>query len=251
MKEERKTRNPFGIVFDAITTEEFISYAISAAHEKNSLNFITYLNAHCVNIYFRDPQYAQIINRADLVYADGQAVIWASRFLGEPLPERISAGDFFMEFCRKCVEEDLSLFLLGSAPKVAEKAMKNIRAEVPGIKFKGACHGYFQKEKTAGVLATIKEAAPDILLVGMGVPIQEKFARNHLTELNVPVTWCVGALFEYFAGETPRAPRWIRRIGMEWLFRLTMEPRRLWKRYLLGNLCFIGKTLRARLKNKK
>lgn len=251
MKEQMKIRQPFGIPVAALNTDEFCAQLIAWGKSKSKPRIITYLNAHCVNIFFRDPEYARIVGSADLVYADGQSVVWASRLLKEPIPERISAGDFIHSFCRSCKENTLSLYLLGSRKKVAENAAIVLQKENPGLKIAGAHHGFLTSEKIPEILSEIKRASPDILLIGMGAPLQEKFADKYLKETNVPVLWCVGALFEYYAKVTPRSPVWMRRTGMEWLFRLATNPRRFWRRYLLGNMTFIITTLRYLFKNKQ
>lgn len=251
MKEGTKIRHPFGIAIAALTTDEFCTRIISWAKSRSKPRLITYLNAHCVNIFFKDQGYAKILKSADLVYADGQSIVWASRLLKEPLPERISAGDFFEEFCRKCKNNSLSLYLLGSKKKVAENAAIALQKKIPDLKIAGFHHGFPSSEQIPEILSRIKKASPDILLIGMGVPLQEKFADKYAKEIDTPVTWCVGALFEYYAGTIPHAPRWMRRIGLEWLFRLAAEPERLWKRYLFGNARFTITTLKYWFKNKQ
>ena len=242
----RNTARPFGIVMDCLNTEEFIQQTIHWAREKSQPRLIVYLNAHCINLYFRDDVYARIVDAADCVYADGQAVVWASTFLGQPLPERVNAGDFLEAFCERCAEENLSIYFLGSAAGVAEKAAENLKKNCPAMKVAGCHSGYFKPDEAEALVQKIKETHPDILLIGMGVPLQEKFAAARLSELAAPVIWCVGALFEYYAGVTPRAPRWMRTCGLEWLFRLIVEPRRMWRRYILGNAAFLIKTVRFR-----
>jgi N-acetylglucosaminyldiphosphoundecaprenol N-acetyl-beta-D-mannosaminyltransferase len=251
IEEGMKIRQPFGISMAALTTDGFCNQIISWAKSRSKPRLVTYLNAHCVNIFFRDPEYAKIIRSADLVYADGQSVVWASRLLKESLPERISAGDFLPEFCRRCKDNSLSLYLLGSEKDVAGNAAIALQKKIPGLKIAGVHHGFLSSGGIPEILSGIKTASPDILLVGMGVPLQEKFVEKHKGEINVPVTWCVGALFEYYAGTSPHAPRWMRRAGMEWLFRLAVEPGRLWKRYLLGNARFMLTTLKYLFKNKQ
>jgi N-acetylglucosaminyldiphosphoundecaprenol N-acetyl-beta-D-mannosaminyltransferase len=247
MLKNRKTSHPLGITLDAINTDEFLGKVVSWAHQNIKSYLVTYLNAHCINIYFNDRDYARIVNEADLVYADGQSVVWASRFLGEPLPERVNAGDFFVRFCDVCEKEGLSLYLCGSEEGVAQKTAESIKQRFPRLQIRGFRDGYFKSEEIPQIITTIQKGNPSILLLGMGVPLQEKFAKQHLMNLNIPVVWCVGALFEYFAGRRSRAPKWMRHIGLEWLFRLVLEPRRLWKRYLLGNLSFIFRIIRYRL----
>jgi N-acetylglucosaminyldiphosphoundecaprenol N-acetyl-beta-D-mannosaminyltransferase len=251
MREDRqKTSSPFGITIDALTREEFLERVRAWTCGVVSPRLITYLNAHCINLYFKNLAYARIIDGADCVYADGQAVVWAAKFLGEQLPERINAGDFFPQFCAMCVSEGFSLYLLGSHPGVADKAAGNIKNVFPHLKVAGCRSGYFSPDEEPVVVKDIVEAHPSILLIGMGVPLQEIFAASRLNEMGVPVVWCVGALFEYFAGVTRRAPVWMRRIGLEWIFRLVMEPRRLWRRYLPGNASFLMKVIKHRFKRR-
>ncbi|MBN1902759.1 WecB/TagA/CpsF family glycosyltransferase [Candidatus Sumerlaeota bacterium] len=248
MEDTIKIRHPFGIPIAAVTRDEFIAQVIAWGKSKTKTRLITYLNAHCVNIYFRDKEYADIIQSADLVYADGQSVVWASRLLGEGLPERISAGDFMTGFCVSCVRNGVSLYFLGSSEAVAERAASAFREQYPGLEIAGTHQGFFTGEQIPEILDEIKKVSPDILLLGMGAPLQEKFARKYAGEIEAPVIWCVGALFEYFAKVTPHAPLFMRRAGLEWLFRLITNPRRFWKRYFIGNATFALTTLRRLFK---
>jgi N-acetylglucosaminyldiphosphoundecaprenol N-acetyl-beta-D-mannosaminyltransferase len=239
-----------GIRMARVTRHAFVETLINCAHGGTPL-LVTYLNAHTVNVYFSDPEYARIIDRANIVYADGQAVVWASRFLGDPLPERVSAADFFVSFCQRCADEGLSLFLLGSRPGVAEGAQRKLQDRVKGLRIVGTQHGHFQRADNAAVVERIRAARPDVLIIGMGVPRQEKWTAENLERLGVPVGWCVGALFEYVSGTRRHAPHWMRRAGLEWLFRLVQEPGRLWQRYLIGNLQFVIRVLRHKIAPKK
>ena len=243
---EKKIRRPFGVPVHALSTGEFLDTLLDRAKQDKQSFLITYLNAHCINTCFKDENYARIIEQADLVYADGQAVVWASRILNQPLPERVNAGDFFTRFCRECVKEGLSLYFLGSQKGVASKAAEKMKSRAPGLNVVGFHHGFFDESEAGQIVSGINMARPSILLVGMGVPHQEKFAARYLKELGAPVVWCVGALFEYYADVRPRAPLWMRRLGMEWLFRLVVEPRRMWRRYLLGNPAFLVKLIKYR-----
>lgn len=236
-----------GIKITRCAINEFIEYVLQAAQIRQK-TFITYVNAHCVNFAFRDADYRQILQQADVVYADGQAIIWAARFLGERLPERVNAGDFFPEFVRRCATANLKLFLLGSYPGVASSVAERLQRQIPELEIVGTHHGFITPAEEPELVSRINNSGADILLVGMGVPRQEKWAFSQLERLAVPVVWCVGALFEYYGGHRARAPQWVRRCGMEWLFRLILEPRRLWRRYILGNPEFVWRVLVARLK---
>ncbi|MCX7012394.1 MAG: WecB/TagA/CpsF family glycosyltransferase [Candidatus Sumerlaeota bacterium] len=215
------------------------------------LRLVSYLNAHNVNLAFEDEEYRDILRRADMLYADGMGVVWGWRLVGQALPCRVNAGDLILDFCRGAAEQGLSLYLLGSAPGVAEAAARRWQAEAPGLKIAGARDGFFRPEDEDAVAEEIRRAHPDLLLVGMGVPRQEKWAARWKDRLGVPVVWCVGALFEYSGGRRARAPVWMRRCGMEWAWRLALEPRRLWKRYLVGNIRFLRNLMRVRAAAKR
>lgn len=237
-----------GIPLARCTTEQFITWVITLAQTPTANaqpTLLTYLNAHCSNLAANDSQYATILQEADAVYADGQAIVWASRFLGDAVPERVNAADFILPFLRRAAAENLSVYLLGSAPGVAQRAAVHYIKAVPNLQVKRTRDGYFTDE--AELIADIHAASPDILLVGMGVPLQEKWVASHLQQLDARVVWCVGAMFEYYGEARARAPVWMRRAGLEWLFRLVLEPRRMWRRYLVGNVVFVLRVLRARV----
>ena len=235
-----------GVPLVRCTTAEFITVftdAIAASRAAEPL-VVTYVNAWCSNLAAADPEYAEILRGADAVYADGQAVVWASRLLGRPVPERVNAADFIVDFCREAARRDLSLFLLGSEEGVAARAAERLRECVPQLRISGAASGHFAGAEEA-VIACVAAAAPDLLVVGMGVPLQEKWVRRNLDRLNARAVWCVGAMFEYYGEARARAPVWVRKAGFEWLFRLVLEPRRLWRRYIIGNVVFVARVLRA------
>ncbi len=240
----------FDVTIGRWTCRELIETVCDCASAKDAM-FITYANAHTINVKARDAQYARVLEQADIVYADGMSIVWASRWLGaNGLPERVNAGDFLEEFLRECARRNISIFMIGSAPGVAKRCTERMAGRIDGLRIAGATDGFWGRggefESESEVLEAIREAKPDVLLVGMGVPLQEVWTAEHERDLEVPVRWCVGALFEYFSGERARAPHWIRRIGMEWAFRLVLEPRRLARRYLWGNLEFLGHVWRER-----
>ncbi len=207
---------------------------------------VTYLNAHNVNLACEDEEYLKVLQGADLLYADGMGVVWAWRRLGQALPERVNAGDLIEEFCQRAAERNLSIYLLGSFPEVAEGAAQAWQAKAPGLRIAGCRNGFFSEEEEEAIAREIALANPDILLVGMGVPRQEQWAAKWKDATGASVVWCVGALFEYWGMRRSRAPIWMRRIGLEWLWRLALEPRRMAKRYLWGNLVFVWNVMRMR-----
>jgi N-acetylglucosaminyldiphosphoundecaprenol N-acetyl-beta-D-mannosaminyltransferase len=233
-------------------TPTFIKWLLDAAASRREPlppTFVTYLNAWCFLIASEDPTYAVLLRSADGVYADGQGIVWASRRLEPeaPLPERVNAADFIIDLLKAASARGLSVALLGSEPGVARRAGERFMSAVPGLKLTGCYDGYFSNEGgQPAVLEKLAADQPDLLLVGMGVPLQEKWAWEHRAQLPVGAIWCVGAMFEYFGEARARAPVWIRKAGLEWLFRLVLEPRRLWRRYLVGNARFMWRVLRLR-----
>lgn len=214
---------------------------------------ISYLNAATANLAWEQPEQAARLARMDALYADGQAVVWAARWLGAPIAERINAGDFTEVLMRRLAEGGLRLALVGGRPGQGERpaeadlAAAQFRRWAPPLKIVFTHHGYIQDaQQEARMLAGLEAADPDLVLVGMGAPLQERRALAWAPQGRPRVWWCVGALFEYYAGTRARAPRWMRRAGLEWLFRLMLEPGRLARRYLIGNPLFVGRVVRRR-----
>jgi N-acetylglucosaminyldiphosphoundecaprenol N-acetyl-beta-D-mannosaminyltransferase len=239
-----------GLPLLATSTDEFIKWMLDLSdaaemREEDSRHFVTYLNAACVNIAASDSAYRAILRQADGVYADGKAVVWASRWIGAPVPERVNAADFILRFCREAAARGKSVYLLGSAPGVAAAAGQRFMQETSGLQVLGAESGYFEQGDDA-VVASIASASPDFLIIGMGVPLQETWAWQRRDRLNAQVVWCVGAMLEFYAGYRRRAPQWMCKAGLEWLFRLMIEPRRMWRRYLIGNIAFLWRVLLRR-----
>ena len=253
-----------GLPLAKLTVQEFTEWMLATAMKRRSRLpgnacenaddhpvVVTYLNAWCSLIAEHDTQYRELIKKGDCLYADGMAIVWASRLFRAPVPERVNAGDFILDFCRLCAAGKLSIHLVGGKQGVAERAARCWSTHAPGLKITGYDPGYFASvEDERKVLDRINQARPDFLIVGMGVPQQEKWIASHVNELDCGICWSVGALFEYFGAARPRAPIWVRQIGMEWAFRLALEPRRLASRYLIGNVRFAYNVLKHRSRMK-
>lgn len=209
--------------------------------------FITYLNAHCVNVSFSDKEYRDILNKADLVYAGGWGVVWGARFLGAVLPERLNILDFFDTLSVLLLRNNISLYLLGGTEEVAQEAAEKLRYK--GINVVGARSGFFTPPQEQAIIDEINHLRPHILMVGRGVPKQEKWIYNHLNELEVNLCWAVGAAFDWLSGQRSRAPAWMVGCGLEWLHRFLQQPRRLWNRYLIGNPLFCGRVCAWKIKS--
>jgi len=209
---------------------------------------VMYVNAHVVNESRALPELRQALESADLVYCDGYGVRLAARALDVAVPHRMTGADWVWGLAALCEAAGHSIYLLGSEPGVALEAAGRLRRSYPELRVAGAHHGYFELDSPHGarVVEDINAAGTDIVLVGMGTPKQELWVERHAGELDVDVLWTVGALLDYMAGRVPRAPRWLADHGLEWIFRLAMEPQRMWRRYLLGNPIFLSRVMHER-----
>lgn len=236
-----------GIKINSLTREEIITALLEFA-KGDRLTTAFYLNAHCVNVACSDGEYRSILNKSDLVYAGGQGVVWASRFLDSPLPERVNILDFFDILVKGLRDKKITIYLLGGEPQVVKKTEEVLKKK--GLEIVGSRDGFFDKTEETEVIRQINTLRPDILMVGMGIPKQEKWIYSHLNELDVNLCWAVGAAFEWICGYRRRAPVWMIKCGLEWLHRLYQQPKRLWKRYLVGNFIFVYHIVKYKLKRR-
>jgi len=174
-----------------------------------------------------DPLFMEILQRADLVVPDGIGVVWAGAKLGQPFPERIPGIELAEGLLARAAAKGYRIFLLGSAPGVADQAAAKLQERWPGLRVVGTHHGFFQGPEEEQVLERLKELRPDILLAALGVPRQEKWLAAHLAELRIPVAVGVGGSFDVWAGVDKRAPEWLRKLNLEWLYRLVRQPWRI------------------------
>jgi exopolysaccharide biosynthesis WecB/TagA/CpsF family protein len=201
---------------------------------------VSFINAHCANVLRRDPAYRAAIRASDMVLPDGSGVRIAARMMGEPMGDNLNGTDLFPELCNHAAERGVSIFLLGGHPGVARACGTAMAARNPGLCIAGSADGYFDAAATDRLIHAINASGAGILLVGMGVPTQEKWIAAHRSRISVPVVLAVGGLFDYYAGRIPRAPLALRRIGCEWVWRLLQEPHRLAGRYVVGNAAFLS-----------
>jgi N-acetylglucosaminyldiphosphoundecaprenol N-acetyl-beta-D-mannosaminyltransferase len=200
-------------------------------------------NAYLVTMAERDSRFAAAMQDADLVVPDGVSVVGASRLLGVPIPERVAGGDLMERMCAEGAQRGFRVFFLGGLPGAAVMAAHHLRRRYPGLDICGAyCPPPgFENDpaEQTRMRRAIAEATPDLLCVAFGAPKQEIWMQENRAQLNVGAILAVGAALDTQAGLRRRAPLWIQRIALEWLFRLLMEPRRLWRRYLIGNTQFV------------
>lgn len=236
-----------GIPVSTLGQEELFRQVVALCRGSER-SLVTYANVHTVNLSRRSAAQAEVYRRARLVYCDGKGVCLGARLLGVPEPEHLPTASFIYAFCETCQREGIRVFLLGGRPGVAQAAAERLRAACPGFQVAGSHHGYFRWDspQEREVLAHIRRARPHVLLVGFGSPLQERWALRTWDALEVPVVWLVGAVMDFVAGRSPRAPYWMQRMTLEWLYRFAHEPRRLFTRYAVGNTVFLARVLRRR-----
>lgn len=232
------------IPVDRVTFDEAARWAVSYLQtEDRNPTLIVGPNAQLVTLAEKNPKFAQAMRSAGLATADGISVVLAARLLGVPVPERVPGGELMERLCEESAKHGFKVFFLGGLPGAAELAAKNLMSRYPGLNVVGThCPPYgFEKDATesARVRERITECAPDLLFVAFGAPKQEIWMLENAPNLPVGIAMSVGAAFDTQAGLRKRAPEWAQKSGTEWLYRLVMEPRRLWRRYLIGNVEFI------------
>lgn len=238
-----------GIRVDNLTMEQALLKICQFAKSDQPAQ-VFFLNAHCVNLAYKHPNYRRALDKAELVLPDGSGLALAGKISCQPIRENVNGTDLFPRLCALLEGSNRSLFLLGAQPGVAEQTAEWITRYFPGLRVAGCHHGHFQLSQNQDVAGLIRQSGADILLVAMGVPRQEEWLHNNIADCGNPVGLAVGGLFDFYSGRIPRAPLWLRRLGMEWIWRLLQEPRRMWRRYLLGNFLFTYRVLKARLKPK-
>jgi N-acetylglucosaminyldiphosphoundecaprenol N-acetyl-beta-D-mannosaminyltransferase len=205
-------------------------------------------NVYSVVMMQKDEEFRKANNSSSLVVADGMPLVWVSRLFGETIPERISGADLFYELCKCSSQKGYSFFFLGSTQTVLNKMCKNLKEQFPDLRIVGIYSPpykeIFSDSENLEMIKRINEVKPDILWVGMTAPKQEKWIYHNLDKIDVKIAIGVGAVFDFVAGTVKRAPLWMQKIGLEWLFRFMQEPHRLWKRYLIGNTIFLWLVLK-------
>jgi N-acetylglucosaminyldiphosphoundecaprenol N-acetyl-beta-D-mannosaminyltransferase len=241
---QRPSASIFDIPIDLAQPAELLE-TISGWASARTTQRVMYVNAHVVNQSRTTRGLGDALRRADLVYCDGYGVRLAARVLGLPVPHRMTGADWIWGLAALCELSGQPIYLLGSEPPIAREAAARLRRWYPQLDVVGAHHGYFDLDSPHNerVIEDIKAHGPRLVLVGMGTPKQELWVDRYADRLDGAVVWTVGALFDYVSGRMPRAPRWWADNGLEWIFRLAIEPQRMWRRYLLGNPIFLSRVM--------
>ena len=235
---------------DPLTVEE-LHEEISRFVENGGHALVLHANAHGLNLAYRSGRLRGLFNRAPIVFCDGAGVMLAARILGRHIPERITYADWTWKLAAFAEERGFTLFFLGARPGVAQKAARRLEYRFPKLRIAGAEHGYFDRTpgspENEAVIKKINAARPDVLLVGFGMPLQEFWLAENWEKVDANVALTGGAVFDYVSGELRRGPRFLIDHGLESVARLVVEPRRMWRRYVVGNPLFLLRVLKQRL----
>ena len=226
-----------GVPVASLTMAEAVAQAERWMDERRGALIAT-ANAEMIMNATRDEELMEILRAADLVVPDGAGTVWAAHHLGHAMPERVAGYDLAQALLKRAPEKNRRVFFFGSAPGVAEKAKQKAEAIYPGIQVVGVRNGYFSEADEPGIIREIRGAQPDLLLAALGVPKQEKWLKKHKDELGVPVSIGVGGTLDVMAGTARRAPLWMQKAKLEWLFRGILQPKRAGRLLALPKFVF-------------
>lgn len=228
----------FGCKIDNLTIDETIDQVKKIITSRQPVQHVV-MNASKVNLMLTDVKLRDIINSSPLVNADGMSVVWASKILGKPLKERVTGIDLFYKLLNESETHGYRVYFLGATESIVNEVVTKAKKTHENLNVAGYHHGYFDKNNCETVINKISQSNADILFVAFSSPMKEYWINENLHKINVPFTMGVGGTFDVYAGKTSRAPKWMQENGLEWAHRLILEPRRMAKRYLLGNMKFI------------
>ncbi|MHB8490729.1 MAG: WecB/TagA/CpsF family glycosyltransferase [Solirubrobacteraceae bacterium] len=240
----RDRADVLGCAIDRVDMDQAVAICEKAVQGRQRVQHVA-INAAKLVAFRSDPNMRRIVEACELITADSRPVVWASHLVGDALPPYVGGIDLMHQLFASADRHGNSIYVLGAKPDVLETAVRRIRELHPRLKVAGYHHGYFDPADDRRVAAEIAAAKPDMLFVAISSPRKEEFLGGNRDLLDIPFMMGVGGSIDIVAGVTRRAPVWINRIGMEWLFRMLQEPRRLFRRYAVTNSIFIAITLRA------
>ncbi|HYO60277.1 MAG TPA: WecB/TagA/CpsF family glycosyltransferase [Actinomycetota bacterium] len=217
-------------------------------YERERPALVAYANAHTLNLASRDSGYRAVLRAADIVLNDGAGLAIAGRVFGKPFPANLNGTDFNPVILEEAASRGWPVFFLGAKPGVADEAARRLTERIPGLRIVGTRDGYFRPEESDVVARQIAATGAGLVMVAMGNPLQERWLSRHLEATGARLGVGVGAFLDFSAEVVSRAPAWMNKAGLEWVYRLAQEPRRMWRRYVLGNPLFLARVLRARLR---
>ncbi|MDQ4124101.1 MAG: WecB/TagA/CpsF family glycosyltransferase [Actinomycetota bacterium] len=216
-------------------------------YERDRPALVAYANAHTLNLASRDSGYREVLRGADIVLNDGAGLAIAGRVFGKPFPENLNGTDFNPQILEEAAARGWPAYFVGAKPGVAAEAARRLSEKIPGLRVVGTRDGYFAPSESDAVARSVAETGAGVLMVAMGNPLQETWLNRHLEATGARLGIGVGAFLDFTAGVVPRAPAWMNKLGIEWTYRLLQEPRRMWRRYVLGNPLFLARVLKQRI----
>lgn len=238
-----------GINVHNLSEDEAVDFIARLIDEGGS-HYASVVNAAKIVAASKDNALKRALLEADLVTADGMSVVWASRLLGRPLKERVTGIELFQRLVRLASERGWAVYFLGARDESVRGVVARFTSEYPALRVAGYHDGYFDVSESAAIAEVIKRSSSDLLFVAMGSPAQECWITSNLMATGARFALGVGGSFDHVTGLAHRAPEWMQQSGLEWLYRLIREPRRLWRRYLIGNVVFVWLVIQQRLLGK-
>lgn len=246
MNEKRRIGNIYMNIFSS--RQEAVDACDAAVSGGKKLN-LYFLNDYGFNIAQKDDEYLKILNRAQLLLNDGIGIKLGAKIWGIEIRENLNGTDLLPLLLKSCAKSGRSIYLLGSSPKNVRLAAEKLGRRADGPKIAGYHDGFFSSDEQ--IVHKINRSGADVLLVGMGMPLQEKFIDRHDSELNPQLRIAVGGFIDFASGVKPRAPKLLRKLNLEWLFRMILEPRRMWRRNVIGHLRFFVQIIRLKAKSNR
>ncbi len=234
----------FGLKVNNTSMDEAVNWITNTDRDtktdETQLGF--FVNVNSINLSIKNTQFFDELSKANALFADGSGMRLAATKAGFLLKGNNNGTDMLPHLCKRCVDNNQSLYFLGAAPGVAKKAANELISQFPGLDIAGTEHGYNHNNNDKQIIASINNSGCDVLLVAMGSPVQEQWLLEHRDQLQCQTALAVGGLFDFYSGTISRSPMWLREIGMEWIWRLMQEPRSKFNRYVIGNPLFLYRT---------
>lgn len=235
-----------GAPMHTATMSETVSFIKSRVLNREFTQHVVVNVAKIVNMR-KDKMLREGVEESDIINIDGMGVVWGARLLGHEVPERVAGIDLFLSLVEMSAENDLPIFLLGAKDEVVRKTAENLQKIYPKLRVAGVHDGYFEKEDEAAVVKQISDSGARLMFVAITSPKKEVFINRWGRDLGVDFVMGVGGTFDVVSGLTKRAPQWMQDMGLEWLYRIIQEPRRMWKRYLVTNSKYAWMLFKAKL----
>lgn len=232
---------------DTLTMEETINKVINIIDQGIPTQHVV-INASKVMLMEKDRKLNDIVNSCPIINADGASIVLAAKFLGVPVKERVTGIDLFLNLVKIASEQQYKVYLLGATDQVVKSVKEKLSKAYPNLQIVGYDNGYFNKENENDIIERIRNSGADMLFVAFSSPKKEYWLYDNISFLNVPFVMGVGGSFDVVAGKTKRAPVWMQKSGLEWFYRFIQEPKRMWKRYLVGNFKFLFVVLKYKFK---